>query len=200
MKGHLHMKSLSALAVLLCLTFALSGPSYGQGCYGNSSLSGVAYQAAPQVSTQTFHIPVTVSVVTQPAVVEAAPQALAVPQCQAQAFALPQSYAVPSCNPVGLSLGTGINYSYGVGYGGVGLVGVNRGFVNRGFVRGNFGQFGAVSVGGVGNVAISAADRRGTQVQAVGVNNVRVNRGLLGRINSVQADGRPPGLLGRLGL
>ncbi len=177
----------------------IASPAFGQGCYGGSyqaqdnSFSLAA--AAPQ--TYTVHVPVQVTVQAQPVAV-AAPQAVAAPMCQQSVgFAAPScamSYAAPVAVPFAVAMPSYSVVSCGVGFARVGVAshGYRQSFGQVGFVGAQ--QFGAI--GGQG-VSVSAVDRRGTRVVANGVNNVRIQRGLLGRINGATADANR-GLFGRI--
>ncbi len=193
------MKRLLFLAIGLLIGM-IASPAFGQGCYGGSYQAqdnSFALAAAPQ--TYTVHVPVQVTVQAQPAQV-AAPAPVAAPMCQQSVgFAAPScamSYAAPVAVPFAVAVPSYSVASCGVGFARVGVAshGYRQSFGQVGFVGSQ--QFGAGLVGGQG-VSISARDRRGTSVVANGVNNVRIQRGLLGRINGATADANR-GLFGRI--
>jgi hypothetical protein len=187
------MKILASIIALLILV-----PStYAQGCYGGAYgqyqpvalATNFCTAQVAQTYVQTVQVPVTIAVPVQTVVTQ---QVVAAPVCQAVSLPLASYSSVGLANYGAVGVSHYGAVGLGMGYGGIGFanrsafVGGNRFAVNRG-----------VSVAGQG-VAISAQDRRGTQVVASGVNNVRIQRGLLGRINGATAD--RGGLLSRLGL
>lgn len=100
-------------------------------------------------------------------------QSYATPQYAPRVVAVAQPYAVAQ-------IAEPIVYQQTVVQRHCNNVGVNR------FVGVN--HFAAVNSFGAGNVSISAVDRRGTQVVANGVNRVRIERGLFGRIRGARAN------------
>lgn len=190
---------------LLLIFFAFPVVANAQDCYGGAYAPQQQAFAAPlatnycsgvqtTIHTVTLQIPVQ-TVVQMPV---AAPQVLAVPQCQSQVgvayggayggSAGFQTFGVPIQQ-------FGFQGSYGVGLN-QGFNQQFRGNFNQGFNQ-NFGgqRFGVVN-GGNG-ISVSARDRRGTQVVANGNNQVRIERDLLGRIKGARADSNK-GLLGRI--
>lgn len=173
----------------LGIIIGLVGSASGQSCYSQGYQSAVEpFALSASTQTYTVQVPVTVTVAAAPVAV-AAPAPLAAPSPCAQSYGYAAPLAVPFVASYGASCGVGLSYGHSVGFSrGVGAAhyGFNSGFAGQ--------RFGAI--GGTG-VSISARDRRGNQVVANGVNNVRVQRGLLGRINGATADANR-GLLGRV--
>ncbi len=196
------MKRLAILSLAIGLLIGFCAQANAQGCYGGSYQGSVGAPFGVESDTQEITVPVTVRVAV-PRVTVSAPMPVAAPQSScgnvgySQPVAAPfvQSYGVASCAaPVGLSMAyaqpVGVAFNHHVGYAHH-SVGVSNYGVSRGFVGGNFG-----AVGGTG-VSITARDRRGTVVNATGATNVRIQRGLLGRINGANVDSNR-GLLGRV--
>lgn len=183
------------------LAFLISGSTYAQSCYSQSLQSGALQTVYPQ--TQTFTTVHTVNVPTQ-VTVQHTVQSAVQPQVQQQVFAAPM--VVPQCSQnlgavYGSQLSTCGNASFGAPLGmsfqsygnsfNSGLRVVNNGaYLNNSLLLNG-------ATGGSG-VSISARDRRGTAVQATGVNNVRVQRDFLGRIKGATADTSRRGLAGLL--
>jgi hypothetical protein len=201
------MKAFLSLAIVLALASTARGQGgcYG-GCYGGQVATQSVYAvqqpvAAPALSSafcgaQTqqvavMHVPVAIHYQTV---------AVAAPQCQQQAVAAPQTYAVPQCAPVAVGVPFAAVQSYGaVGYGGGLAVSHNVGFANRGFVNQRFvgvNQFAAQGIVSGTGVSANFVDRRGNSVNAVGAQNVRVKRNLLGGIKEVTVDQPRRGFLG----
>jgi hypothetical protein len=195
------------LAFLVASLVLVSVPARAQSCYSQSLQSGALQTVYPQTQTfstvHTINVPTQVtvqhtvqSVVQQPVIQQQVFSAPAVSQCsqqQVQSYAVPFSapLAVSSCGATSLGVPFATNYqSYGNSF--------NSGFrtVNHAAFSNNFGAFGS-AVGGSG-VSITAQDRRGTAVQANGINNVRIQRDFLGRIKGATADTSRRGLAGLL--
>jgi hypothetical protein len=187
------MKRLTYIFLAIGLALGFCASSYGQSCYsqayGGAQAESFALSAG---ETQTFTVPVQVTVTT-PRVAVAAPAPVAAPQpsCGAVGYAAPQAVAVPYAVPVAVPFVA--SYS-AVGYGCQGAFGLSQGYghsVARRVAFGQAGYFGGAAqfgaVGGLSNIV--ARDRRGTAVSANFQNNVRIRRGLLGNIRSVEADG-----------
>jgi hypothetical protein len=177
---------------LAFLLFLFSGSTYAQSCYsGSFNQSSMTVYPQTFTTVHTVNVPVQVQVQHQVQTVVQQPLAvpytapLAVPQCQ-QSLGAVYGNSLPSCGSAAL----GVPFqSYGVarlanvgGYG-------NSFNSFQSFNSGFGGGFNNAVIGNRG-VSIIAQDRKGTQVQAVGTNNVRINRGLLGRINGASADRR----------
>jgi hypothetical protein len=190
------------IAALASLVILSCGSTYAQSCYSQQfqgSLSTVYPQTQTFSTVHTVNVPVQVEVQHQVVSQVVAQAPLVVPQCNQSLGAV---YGNSSCGTGAVRFGSNFQ-SYGHSFNGGFNGGFNNGFrgfnqvshFNSGFNSGFVGGFGAV--GGGGGVSISARDRNGTQVIANGANNVRINRGLLGRINGASAD-RQGGLLGGL--
>jgi hypothetical protein len=192
------MRFLSFLAALTILIFVSNTSTYAQGCYSGSV-------GLTTVDPQTFTTVHTVNVPTQVVVQHTVQAVVQQPQVQVQAYAAPvcqqsfgAAYGASSCGNSAVFAAPFVQ-SYGVArpnnfqsYGHVNSFqsfnsGFNGGF--RNFNSFNSGFNSGLLNGGRG-VSIIAQDRRGTQIQGVGTNNVKVSRGLFGNINGVSADRR----------
>ncbi len=190
------MRRLIYLFLAIGFAIGFCATAKAQSCYSQSYGQAEQYPAEPfrlaavvpgQTQTYTVQVPVQVTVSTQ-AVAAPAPVAAPVRSCDAVSYAAPQAVAVPVAVPYAVPVHYGVATSY------CGNVGFRASYGHVGSFRQNFGsagffggasQFGAV--GGLSNIV--ARDRRGTAVSANFQNNVRIRRGLLGNIRSVEADG-----------